>query len=68
MGEGEVVTRCTHCLARHVAPDGWPGLSGWTATPLRRASDRAEAWIRISLLTVFLIAGPLVGLGAVYWA
>ena len=37
------------------------GLDG---NPLRRASDRAEAWIRIGLLAVFLIAGPLVALGA----
>jgi hypothetical protein len=37
------------------------GLDG---NPLRRASDRAETWIRIGLLTVFLIAGPLVALGA----
>ena len=37
------------------------GLDG---NPLRRASDRAEAWIRIGLLAVFLIAGPLVAVGA----
>jgi hypothetical protein len=36
--------------------------------PLRRASDRAEAWIRVGLLAVFLIAGPLAGLGAGHWA
>ncbi len=30
------------------------GLDG---NPLRRASDRAEAWIRVGLLSVFLIAG-----------
>ena len=41
------------------------GLDG---NPLRRASDRAEAWIRIGLLAVFLIAGPLAALGAVGWA
>ena len=41
------------------------GLDG---NPLRRASDRAEAWIRIGLLAVFLIAGPLAGLGAAGWA
>ena len=40
------------------------GLDG---NPLRRASDRAEAWIRIGLLAVFLIAGPLAGLGAAGW-
>src|SRR5579864_1096861 len=41
------------------------GLDG---NPLRRASDRAEAWLRIGLLAVFLIAGPLAGLGAAGWA
>jgi hypothetical protein len=37
------------------------GLDG---NPLRRASDRAEAWIRVGLVAVFLIAGPLAALGA----
>src|SRR5215469_8534310 len=41
------------------------GLDG---NPLRRASDRAEAWIRIGLLAVFLIAGPMVALGTGGWA
>jgi hypothetical protein len=41
------------------------GLDG---NPLRRASDRAEAWIRIGLLAVFLIAGPMAALGAGGWA
>jgi hypothetical protein len=41
------------------------GLDG---NPLRRASDRAEAWIRVGLLAVFLIAGPLAALGAGGWA
>jgi len=36
--------------------------------PLRRASDRAEAWIRIGLLAVFLIAGPIAALSAGGWA
>jgi hypothetical protein len=31
------------------------GLDG---NPLRRATDRAEAWIRIGLVAVFLVAGP----------
>jgi hypothetical protein len=38
-------------LARRLGLDG---------NPLRRATDRAEAWIRIGLLAVFLIAGPMV--------
>jgi hypothetical protein len=37
------------------------GLDG---NPLRRASDRAEAWIRAGLVAIFLIAGPLAALGA----
>jgi hypothetical protein len=41
------------------------GLDG---NPLRRGSDRAEAWLRIGLLAVFLIAGPLVALGTGGWA
>ena len=35
---------------------------GLDRNPLRRASDRAEAWIRIALLAVFLIAGPIAAL------
>src|SRR6266849_5350880 len=46
-------------LARALALDG---------NPLRRASDRAEAWIRVGLLAVFLIAGPMAALGAGGWA
>ena len=41
---------------------------GFDRNPLRRASDRAEAWIRVGLLAVFLIAGPPVALGAGHWA
>ena len=41
------------------------GLDG---NPLRRASDRAEAWVRIGLLAVFLVAGPLAALAAGGWA
>ena len=41
---------------------------GLDRNPLRRASDRAEAWIRIGLLAVFLIAGPIVATGAGGWA
>lgn len=35
------------------------GLDG---NPLRRASDRAEAWIRAGLVAIFLIVGPLAAL------
>jgi hypothetical protein len=41
------------------------GLDG---NPLRRASDRTEAWIRIGLLAVFLIAGPMAAGAAGGWA
>src|SRR5271165_690061 len=41
---------------------------GFDRNPLRRGSDRAEAWIRVSLLAAFLIAGPLAALGAGHWA
>jgi len=40
---------------------------GLDANPLRRASDRAESWIRLGLLTAFLAAGPLVAIGAGHW-
>jgi hypothetical protein len=36
--------------------------------PLRRASDRAEAWIRVVLIAVFLIAGPMAAQAAAGWA
>jgi hypothetical protein len=41
------------------------GLDG---NPLRRASDRAEAWIRVGVLVVFLAAGPPAAIGAGHWA
>ena len=41
------------------------GLDG---NPLRRASDRAETWIRIGLLAVFLIAAPIAAPAAGGWA
>jgi hypothetical protein len=41
---------------------------GLDRNPLRRASDRAETWIRIGLLAIFLIAGPMAALGAGGWA
>ena len=41
------------------------GLDG---NPLRRASHRAEAWIRVGLLAVFLIAGPIAAVAAGGWA
>jgi hypothetical protein len=41
---------------------------GLDSNPLRRASDRAEACIRIGLVAVFLTAGPLAAQGAGHWA
>jgi len=41
---------------------------GLDRNPLRRATDRAEAWIRAGLLAVFLIAGPMAALSAGHWA
>ena len=40
------------------------GLDG---NPLRRASDRAEAWIRAGLVVIFLTAGPMAALAAGQW-
>jgi hypothetical protein len=40
------------------------GLDG---NPLRRASDRAEAWIWAGLLVIFLTAGPMAALAAGQW-
>jgi hypothetical protein len=40
---------------------------GLDRNPLRRATDRAEAWIRIGLLGIFLIAGPIAALDAGHW-
>ena len=40
------------------------GLDG---NPIRRATDRAEAWIRAGLLVVFLIAGPIAAVIVGQW-
>ena len=40
------------------------GLDG---NPLRRASDRAEAWTRAGLLVILLTAGPIAALAAGQW-
>jgi hypothetical protein len=49
----------TASLARRLGLDG---------NPLRRGTDRAEAWIRIALVLAFLIGAPLAGWGAGRWA
>ena len=45
-------------LARALGQDG---------NPLRRGSDRAEAWIRAGLLVIFLTTGPMAALAAGQW-
>jgi hypothetical protein len=40
------------------------GLDG---NPLRRTSDRVEAWIRVGLLALFLTAGPVAAVAAGHW-
>jgi hypothetical protein len=40
------------------------GLDG---NPLRRATDRAVAWIRVGMLAAFLTGGPLAAIGAGQW-
>jgi hypothetical protein len=42
--------------------------AGLDANPLRRSSDRTEAWIRLSIVVVFLIAGPLAAISVGHWA
>ena len=41
---------------------------GLDRNPLRRRSDRAEAWIRIALVLAFVIGAPLAFWGAEHWA
>jgi hypothetical protein len=41
---------------------------GLDRNPLRRSTDRAEAWIRIALVLAFLIGAPLAAWGAGSWA
>lgn len=46
--------RWVAALGRHMGVD---------ANPLRRGCDRAEAWLRLGLVLVFLIASPLAAFG-----
>ena len=41
---------------------------GLDRNPLRRGTDRAEAWLRITLVLAFLIGAPLACWGAGHWA
>jgi hypothetical protein len=40
---------------------------GFDGNPLRRASDRAEAWIRAGLLIILLTAGPMAAVAVGQW-
>jgi hypothetical protein len=42
--------------------------AGLDANPLRRGCDRAEAWIRLSIVVVFLATGPLAAVAVGHWA
>ena len=56
----------TRSLLRWVAPLArWTGLD---TNPLRRGSDRAEAWIRLSLILAFLIGSPVTAGAVGEWA
>src|ERR1700722_5490760 len=41
---------------------------GLNRNPLRRASDRAEAWIRVGLVAFFLVAASVAGPRIAHWA
>lgn len=51
----------TRTLGRGIAALG--RRIGLDANPLRRGCDRAEAWVRLGLVLVFLIASPLAAMG-----
>ena len=55
----EISGRRTPSLARRLGLD---------RNPLRRGTDRAEAWIRIALVLAFLIGAPLAAWGTGSWA
>src|SRR5436190_6721 len=55
----QISAKWTASLARRLGLD---------ANPLRRGTDRAEAWIRIALVLAFLVGAPLAGWGAGRWA
>jgi hypothetical protein len=42
--------------------------AGLDGNPLRRGCDRAEAWIRLSIVIVFLVVGPLAAIAVGHWA
>lgn len=58
-----------HMKRRRMRWAGWlMRRAGFEANPLRRGSDRAEAWIRLSIVVVFLVAGPLAAVAGGHWA
>jgi hypothetical protein len=49
----------------------WTRISrrlGYDRNPLRRRSDRIQAWLLPGAVGVFLILGPLLAIGAIWWA
>jgi hypothetical protein len=42
--------------------------AGLDPNPLRRGCDRAEAWIRLGVVVVFLVVGPLAAIAVGHWA
>jgi hypothetical protein len=40
---------------------------GLDANPVRRGTDRAEAWTRIGLLVLFLMAAPVTSIALAHW-
>jgi hypothetical protein len=63
-----------HAGKRHRAGRPGPAVRSWLAAklaldgnPLRRRTDRVEAWIMCGLLAAFLIAAPLAAIAAGHW-
>ena len=49
----------------------WTRISrrlGYDHNPLRRRSDRIQAWLLPAAVGVFLILGPLLAIGSIWWA
>jgi hypothetical protein len=57
MAGSRAAAHCRDRLRRRVGLD---------SNPVRRASDRAEAWLRIGLAVLFLAGGPALGAGLVH--
>ena len=56
--------------AKHTRPPGITRVAralGLDGNPLRRATDRAVAWIRLGILAALLAGAPLAAIGAGHW-